>query len=191
MDAKAVCNYGLAKVGSSRVNSLAPASSKLEKNCAQFYPQWRDSELTKRRWVFATFIRPLDLNPSADVPAPFTHGFDAPSNMLRPIRDRASTWRQSGKIFLTYGETFSLEYVARVPETDFDPLFLDVLGCRVVLENLEYLTQSNTKMADAKDSYKEAVRVAGANNAFIIGPEESVSADELDTWELARFGAWP
>lgn len=191
MDAKGIINYGLSKVGASRVNSLAPPSSKLEKNCAEFYPQWRDSELTKRRWVFARRVAALNLNPSVTPIEGRTFGFDMEADMLRPVRDRASTWIQSGRTILAYADALTIEYIARVPESEFDPLFVDVLGWRVVQENVEYITQSNTKGADADAKYKEAVRIAGANNALIIGAEDSVSVDELDTWELARMGAWP
>lgn len=191
MDAKGIINYGLAKVGSTRVNSLAPASTKLEKNCAEFYPQWRDSELSMRRWVFARKYVALNLNPAVVPIEGRTYGYDLPSDLIRPIRQRDSTWIQSGRTILSYNATQNLEYIRRAPETDFDPLFIDVLGWRVVLENVEYLTQSNTKKADAQAAYDRAIVVAGANNALIVGPESNEAVDELDAWELARIGAWP
>jgi hypothetical protein len=189
MDAKGIINYGLSKVSSSRVNSIAPPTSKLEKNCAEFYPQWRDSELTKRRWVFARRVAALNLNPSVTPLEGRTFAFDMEPDMLRPIRDRQSTWIQNGRTILGYAEALTVEYIARVPESEFDPLFVDVLGWRVVIESVEFITQSNTKSADAQAQYDKAVKIAGINNALIVGPENSVSADELDEWELARMGA--
>lgn len=191
MDAKGVINYGLGKIGASRVNSLSPAQSKLEKHCAEGYVQWRRSELAKRRWVFARRVEALTVNPSVTPVNGRAFAYDLPPNIVRVIRDRDTTWIQSGRYIHSYAASQELEFIVDVPEGEFDPLFLDVLAWRVVQECNEYLTQSNTKDVSFTEKYKEAVRTAGVANAFIIGPEYTQTADDLDEWELARVGIMP
>lgn len=188
MDAKAIINHGLSKIGSSRVNSISPPSSPIERHCQQGYTQWRDSELTKRRWVFARAFADLTQNPAVTVAPGYAYAFDLPSDCLRPIRDRHTTWIVVGKQIHHVGATLKLEYTRRVPETDFDAMFIDALAARCAFECAEFITQSNTKGASALDVYKDAIKAAGAANALIIGPEIADHASELDDWELARYG---
>lgn len=187
MDAKAVINHGLAKVTSSRIQNISPPNSPLERHCAQNYPQWRDSELMKRRWVFARAFKLLDENPGVTPADGYEKVYDLPSDCLRPIRDKYSTWIVAGKHIHAQGPV-TLEYVRRVPENEFDPLFVDALAARICLECVEFITQSNTKGANAEAMYKEAIKQAGVANALVIGTEDAKHADVMDDWELARAG---
>lgn len=188
MDAKAIINLGLGQISSSRVISIAPASSPLERHCAAGYPQWRDSELTKRRWVFARQFKLLTEN-TGITPAPgFVKVYDLPIDCLRVIRDKHTTWIQVGKQIHAYSAV-TLEFTKRWPESEFDPLFIDALAARCAKECVEFVTQSNTKAVNINQVYTDAIKAAGVANALVIGPEDDgMNADELDEWELARAG---
>ncbi len=190
MDAKAIINLGLSKISSSRVVNISPPSSPLERHCAEGYPQWRDSELTKRRWVFARAFKLLDENPGQTPAPPYEKVYDLPSDCLRPIRDKYSTWIVVGRFIHSMGP-LTLEYTRRAPESEFDPLFVDALAARSADECAEFVTQSNSKVATTQQRYDDAIKRAGIGNALIIGSEDARHADELDAWELARAGIAP
>jgi hypothetical protein len=190
MDAIGIINQGLRKLGSFSVNSITPASSPIERKCAEGYSQWRKSELTKRRWVFNWFPATLSVQgsaPHATSERPFA--FDLPADCLALIRKRGDTWRQHGRKIYAAQSTLQIEYKGDVPDTDLDPLFIDTLACRVAEEMCEWVTQSNVKKSDAVQMYKETIRIAAANNALIIGSEDSFNElDSQDEWMSARAG---
>lgn len=190
MDDKGIINLGLSKLGPTRVNILKPSSSPLEKKCAEFYPAWRRSELTKRRWVFNREFRRLTRDATAELQATADrkYAFALPSNSLRVIRDKTTTWMQRGRFIYSATSPLIIEHHTDADEDTFDPLFVDVLALRVALECVEQITQSNTKAAIVKEWYKEALLEAFRNNAFIIGPED-IRVEEADSeWEQARRG---
>lgn len=186
---KDICNLGLGKLGASRVNNLTPPISVLETKCAQEYPQWKDSELKKRRWVFATtMIRLTAL--LAQVPANIdgrTYQFNVPGDMLRPIRPKNCTWIQRGQFLFDYSNVINLEYIRRVPDNELtDASFVDVLACRVATECVELATQSPNKQRIAVGLYKDAIDEAGRLNAFVLDPHETGGDDNAYTWDRAR-----
>ena len=71
-----------------------------------------------------------------------------------------------------------------IPPADFDPLFVDVLAARLAVDTAEAITQSNSKKAEAKDAYKEAVRDAGRANGFETQPSYAPDGE----WSLAVGG---
>lgn len=187
MDAKTVINLGLAKLGAS-INSISPASTSLEKHCASFYPQWKASELTKRRWVFATQYISLNRNLTATVTEERPYAFDLPATVLRLIRPKAALWEQNGKVILSHDTTLTVKAVVNADENDCHPLFIDVLSVRVARECVEKVTESNVKYSTIKQWYADAIREAGQGNAIIIGPEDNGEPDEIDPWVAARYG---
>lgn len=189
MDAKTVINLGLNKLGSYAVNSIAPAVTPLEKKCALYYPQWRDEELTKNRWVFARGYAVLVEGGGAHETAERPYSFALPSDSLRPLRELGVTWEQRGKYLYNSTNTLTLNYVMRVVEADFDPLFVGVLAARIAEELCEYVTQSNLKKADATQKYKDAIKIAKAANALVIGFDDKLEEpDEDDEWLQGRRG---
>jgi hypothetical protein len=187
MDAKAVINLGLAELGAT-VSNIDPPVSTLEKHVASGYPQWKKSELTKRRWVFANKFATLNRNLVHAVPADYPYAFDLPGDQLRLIRAKGSKWIRSGDVILHTSDTLAIEYTADVPEHKCDALFIDALALRVAMASVEKVTQSNVKASVLERRYKDAIREAGVQNALIIGPENDELADEDDTWHTARYG---
>lgn len=192
MDAKSIINLGLSPLGAYNVSTITPPVTPLEKKCADQYPQWRDSRLTANRWVFARNYEVLTLGaPSPSMAtAERPHAFALPNNCLRPIREKSAKWEQRGKHLYHNAATLTIEFIARVVEADFDPLFVDTLAAWITYRMCEYVTQSNIKKADAKSDYEDTIKVARAANALIIGNDEQIGeADDDDDWISARRGA--
>lgn len=193
MDAKTIINLGLAKIGPQRINNLSPPGTSLERHCAPLYPQWRDSELTKRRWAFAN--KPYALNPNATVSLlqDLPYAFDVPADALRIIRAPYARWRQSGKLIYGHESTLTIEYTRKVDganfnENDFHPLFVDLLAVRCARECVEHVTTSNVKMQTIAGWYQEVLAEAGTVNALILDTDDAQLPEELDSWELGRLG---
>src|SRR5215471_6903875 len=150
---KDVINQGLGKIGASRVNNLTPPVSALETKCAAEYPQWKDSEIRKRRWVFATVYVTLNALPDTVVPDDKgrTFQFNKPGDLLRAIRPANCTSTQRGEFFYNVRDTLTLEYLRRVPDGEMtDATFVDLLAARVGLECVEFATQSPGKLANIR-----------------------------------------
>lgn len=174
-----IINLGLSKIASSRVSRIDPPVSSLERFVAEGYPHWKRSELAKRRWVFATednyLLTRTETLENVDKP----HKFQLPVECLRPIRGKRTEWKQRRRFLYSDYDTLRVSMIMNVDETEFDPLFVEVLAARIALESVEYVTQSNTKKADVEALYRVAVSEAGQANAFVIGPED-VSEDDND-----------
>ena len=192
MDAKSIVNLGLGKIAASRVSSISPPKSPIERHVAEGYPQWRDSELQKRTWVFSLWYQPLTaVSTDNDIANEGRkYQFALPNDLLKPIRDRHTEWEIRGPFLFSSQSTVILPYVRRVSEALFPALFVDVLAARVAMESVEYATQSNTK-ADAVEAkhYVPAITEAGKANAFVVGPQDQRLDDENSEWITARFGA--
>lgn len=187
---KDVCNQGLGKIGASRVNNLAPPISALEVKCASEYPQWKSSEIKKRRWVFATKLATLTalVTTIPDAPDQRTYQFNKPGDLLRAIRAKNSTWVQRGEFFYDFGATINLEYIANVDDSLMtDPTFIDVLAARVAVECAELATQSPAKKRDAMVYHQNAIEEAGRLNAFTLDPHNTGGDDAGFTWDTERL----
>lgn len=174
-----IINLGLAKISSSRVRNINPPSTPLERHVSEGYQQWRRSELQRHRWVFAT-VDDYALTQSAilDTARDYRkYAYELPIDCLRPVRYQGADWKQRGHKLYDRGDTLTIDYIADVPESEYDPLFIDVLAARVAVECVEYVTQSNTKEVNAAAKYDEAVSVARQNNAFIVG-SEAIGTDD-------------
>jgi hypothetical protein len=184
-----ICNMGLGKLGASRVNNVSPPVSTLEVKCASEFPQWKQSELRKRRWVFATNIIRLGalLEPVPVVTDGRPYRFVRPGDVLRAIRPKNCTWVQRGEYYFDYVDTIILEYIRNVPDNELtDVSFIDVLACRVAVECAELASQSPGKKRDAVVMLKDAEDEAGRLNAFVLEPHETGGDDSAYTWDNAR-----
>lgn len=182
-----IVNFGLSKIAASPISRIDPPQSSMERHVANGYEHWKRSELVKRRWVFSLetnyAVAEVDVVSGVDRP----YRYSLPVNCLRPVRTRYTEWRQSGRHLHSAEAALRIEYIRNADETEFDPMFVEVMACRIAMETVEYATQSNTKKADIKALYDEAVAAAGKINAFVIGPED-IGADDNDfTFITARF----
>lgn len=183
-----VINLGLSKIAASRITSIAPPGTSLEKYMAVNYKEWKRYELTRRRWVFATEDNYLlTLNDTVDGTAK-PYSFLLPVDCLRPIRDKCTEWVQRGRKLWSSYNTLRISYIRNAPEEEFDPLFNEVLACKIAMESAEYVTQSNSKRQLAESMYDRAVKDASEANAFVVGPEDVQSDDSAFSWLSDRYG---
>jgi len=182
-----IINLGLSKIASSRVSRVDPPVSSLERFVAEGYPHWKRTELTKRRWVFAIEDNYALTQVATLENVEQMYKYQLPVECLRPIRGKRTEWKQRGRYLYSAYSELRVSMIMNVDETEFDPLFVEVLACRVALESVEYVTQSNTKKADAEALYRNAVSDAGQANAFVIGPEDVTEDDEDFPFVTSRF----
>lgn len=183
----AIINLGIGKYSATRVRRIDPGSTSLESFCGEGYPQWRASELTKRRWVFATVFDYLLTASENDPTRERPYKFLLPNDCLRPIREKGTTWVQSGRALYAYEAELKLDYVRNVDEAEFDPLFIDVLAARCGIETVNHVTESRPKKVDLTFEYDRAVSEAAKQNAFVIGPENVNGDDSAYPFLEARW----
>lgn len=182
-------NGGLSKISANRIRSIAPATTSLEVFMASNYQHWKRTEIVKRRWVFATeehYKLTLESTRTDGVEKPYKYAM--PVDCLRPLRTKNTEWIQRGKYIFSGQSELYIDYIKNVSEADFDPMFDEVLQCRIAYESVEFVSQSSTKKDFAYGLYKDAVDMAGQCNAFIIGPEDIQESDEAYSWLGARHG---
>ena len=182
-----VVNFGLSKIGSSRISRLDPAQTSLERFIVAGYDHWKRSELSARRWVFATEkdYALAKVGTLTDVDKPYKYSL--PVNCLRPIRGKRTEWEQRKRFIYSATNNLKISFIENVDETDFDPLFVEVFAARIAMESVEYVTQSNTKKADTLGLYNKAVKEAGQANAYVRGPEDTGSDDEDFPFITSRY----
>lgn len=182
-----IINLGLAKFASARIRRLDPATTDLEVLCKEGYPQWRGSELAKRRWVFATIFNYKLVASENNDGQEWPFVFNLPNDCLRPIREKGTTWVQSKRKLLSKDSELYLDYVRDAKEDEFDPLFVDVLSCRCAIETSPSVTEQRTKKIDLAVEYNNAVSEAARNNAFVIGPEDVTGDDSAYPFLSGRW----
>lgn len=181
-----ICNDALQKIGAeNRITSLTE-DSRNARAVNACYAEKRDAELRAHRWNFA--IKRAVLSPDTAVPAfHFSYQFTLPTDCLRPLPPRRTTldWHvEGGKILTNDGTTINLRYISRVTDPNaMDPLFRDMLACRIAEQICEQVTQSNSKLEAVNAAYKASRAEARRNNAF----EQTADAPPTDSWELARL----
>jgi hypothetical protein len=183
-----IWNLALQKVGQSRVASISEDNSNA-RHCAACYDKLRRAELRKAAWNFS--IVRATLAPSATIPE-FTYalGFPLPVDCLRlliPPR-LGLDWKIESlddrpAILTNDGDVLYIRYIQDVTDpTRFDPLFEDMLACKMAFNMCEVLTQSNTKKDALMQEYKDARNEAKKMNAFEKTPEQ----EPEDPWLASR-----
>lgn len=185
-----ILNLALGKLSPSRIRHDNPPRTDLETYMVGHYDVWKHTELTKRRWVFASvYEEPLTLSETltSNPHDGRKYKFALPNKCLRPVRTKYTEWTQHGKFIYSTGSKLSLTYVKDVPENEFDPLFVDVLASWIAIQACQYVTESNTKLQLKREEYRYAVAEAGKVNAFIRGPEDIQEDDGDFSFLTARY----
>lgn len=180
-------NIGLAKIGQSRVTNITAPVTSLERFVSSQYTHWKRLMLSKHKWVFARVNGyPLTIK-SQVVGAERPYEYGLPTECLKPIRTRETEWKQAGRSLFSAHNTLSIDFIKNVNEADFDTWFTEVFACKIALECVDYVTQSNVKKADAKSLLDEALAEAKRENAFVVGPEDYGNDDYSFEFIRERF----
>jgi hypothetical protein len=182
MDKTAICNYALAKLGDEPILGLTD-DSKRAKLMNRIYDQVRDAELRRHRWKFSILRAQI----MALVAAPdwgYAYQYPLPSDFLqliqvndiylRPLTKATPPWSvEGGKILTNLTAPLKIRYVAQVVNAGlYDPLFVEILACKLAIEGCETLTQSDTKASRAADQYAFSLKEAKRQDAIENPPDE-------------------
>ncbi len=183
-----VANLALQKLGATEIVSM-DEDTRERRAISRCYTMLRDRELRAHNWNFS--IRRKVLAPSSVAPLfEFAKAFPLPADCLRPLPpsrdvDWTIEYHEGSKHILTNeGTVIYLRYVSRITdETLFDPLFADMLACKIAWHCCEEITQSNQKKADIEREYKDARAEAKRMNAF----EQATPQEPEPPWLTARY----
>jgi hypothetical protein len=186
-----VCNLAQEKLGADRLSgtSLNPSGDTNHKRYELLYPHWRDIELKKRRWAFATdFVDCTYSGTTSDPDYPYNHTL--PAGYSKPWRTKFSDWQwRQGKIWSRSAEPpTGIQATKAITDVALmDDEFVAVVAARLALESYDKVTQKgSTKYEELKDGYNEAVREAARVNAF-HKPADDISDDDTDfSWVSER-----
>lgn len=201
-----IANRALQKLGAKRISAFTEGSTNA-RAVLTCYDVLRQAELRKHRWSFS--IQRFSL--AADATAPLfgrQNRFLLPVGCLRLI-DPDPDWNyagvtggnivgnntqapdsfvdfaiEGGYILTDINAPLNIRAVMNIEDVNLmDPLFREALAAKMAQEMCEEITQSNTKKADAKQDYKDAVNEAKRAN----GIELPAQQPPLDTFITARF----
>lgn len=187
-----IANRALSKLGEARITSLSDANKPARAMNARF-DLLRDAEIAASAWGFA--IKLANLAASTETPAwGYSTIFERPVDDMRPLmidgfaldfRTIGVQYEASGyalnsgayqiidnKIYTNLSAPLKYKYVAQVTNTGvFDPLFVEVLACRLALDACEELTQSASKAQVIEAQYRSAMSIAKRSHALWTPPQ--------------------
>ena len=193
-----ICNLALTKLGESNRITTIDDDTKPARELKAVYDMTRDALLRGHRWHFAMTRTAL----ASLVAAPawgYDTQFQLPPDFLRldfvgdfyvgtdlsEFRGTESMFYalEGGKLLCDLDDPLNIRYVARIEDTSlYDPLFNEAFACKLGLQAVEALTQSNSKQESIAAQYDVAIREAKRTNAIERPP--TPLAD--DTWMTAR-----
>ena len=184
-----IANRALTKLGADRILMLTD-ESQTARTINSMYVDVRDAEIRRYTWKFS--IKRTSLSALVTPPAwGYKYQYPLPSDYIglvqvnefysRP-RDRKAAWSIEGDSILTdFDAPLKLRYKARIENADlYDPLFVEVLACKLAMEACETLTQSGSKYDAAAQGYKFALSEAARQDALENPPEEFPWGSFLD-----------
>lgn len=191
-----IYNRALVKLGAQRV--LSPDDDTPEGRVLKsMYDQVRDAELRRYRWKFA--IKRAELLALVEKPLwGYAFQYPLPEDYLgliqvgeyyvRALRQQNARWSvENNRIHTDMQAPLRIRYTARIEDSGiYDPLFVEVLACKLALEACETLTQSSGKKQDAANEYKFAVSEAIRMDSIENPPDELSEG----TWLASRLDGY-
>lgn len=167
-----ICNQAMILIGAQRISSLSAPSNPRERDLALIYPQARDSELRKNRWLFAKTEASIALDGSYTAPtdSQWAGRYQLPADCVRAhLPPSDGTLEVRGRYVYSQGDddTLLLTYTKSTAVVgEFDANFADALAARIAYIAAEQLTQSSAKRQLALEHYKLAISEARRSNAI-------------------------
>lgn len=191
-------NAALRKLGENRILLLTD-DNKAARTMNGMFADVRDQELRRARWKFA--LKRDSLPALVATPAwGFAYQYTLPADFLALVQVNdyylRSGFKQKGPyaiegglILTDYPAPLKIRYIARVETVaQWDPLFVEVVSCKLAMEAAETLTQSETKRDRAAEEYKFAFTEAVRQDAIEAPPDELPWGSWLDSREGENFG---
>lgn len=194
-----IANRALTKLGDQRILLLSDDNN-AARTLNSMFDDVRDAEIRRHRWKFALKRDQL----SALVAAPswgFQFQYPLPTDFLGLVQVNEYYMRtgltykrpwsvEAGNILTDFPAPLKIRYMARIDNPAlYDPLFVEVLACKLAMESAEALTQSSGKKQAAMEEYKFALSEALRQDAIENPPDELPQGSWLDSRETdARYG---
>jgi hypothetical protein len=188
-----IANRALTKLGADRILLLTD-ETQAARTINSMYTDVRDAEIRRYTWKFS--IKRTSLSALATAPEwGFDFQYPLPFDYLglvqvneyyvRSLTDKNAAWSvEGGNILTNFEAPLKLRYKARIENPAmFDPLFVEVLACKLALEACETLTQSGSKYDAAAQGYKFALAEAARQDAIENPPDELPWGSWLDSRE--------
>ena len=187
----AICNMGLGKLGTKRINNVETDTSLEAILCRLHYETTRDALLRSISWRFARARAELTQD-DTDPDFEWDNQFELPDDFLRfrSIFEETGTTSKSrrhaleGQRLLTNLSEVSLRYIKKVTDvTEFDPLFIEVLTWILADKMIGPLAGGDARIQKKIDVALDK----------LIPKAKAVNIDETDVggrsdWNLARHG---
>lgn len=185
-----IANRALTKLGEDRILLLTD-DTKPARTMNSMFADVRDAELRRHRWKFA--IKRGSLLALTEVPEwGYLYQYPLPADFLglvqvgeryvRASDKSVAPWSVEGRRILTsLAAPLRIRYTARIEDpTLYDPLFVEVLACKLAYEAAETLTQSGAKLEAAGKAYTFALSEAVRQDAIENPPDELPQGSWLD-----------
>ncbi len=183
-----IANRALQYLGAKRIAALTEDSRNAQAINACF-ESVKLAELRKHPWAFAIARASLAANATAPI---FTrdNSFPLPSDFVRLLPQDAEDnmnnldWQIEGRNIITNDSApLEIRYIYNVTDpNEMDALFREAFAAKLAEVTCEEITQSNSKKADAKDTYKEIIAEAKRANAI----EKVAEKPPEDEWVTCR-----
>jgi hypothetical protein len=176
-----IANRALTKLGAERVLLLSD-NSKEARTMNSMFDSMFDAELRRHRWKFA--MKRATLPALASPPEwGYQYAYQLPPDFLslvqvndiylRGLKQKTLWAIESGQILTDLPAPLKVRYIRRVDNLALlDPLFVEVLACKLAFEACETLTQSSSKKEAADKEYKFSVNEACRQDAIESPPDE-------------------
>jgi hypothetical protein len=187
-----IANRALTKLGAERILLLSDNGKEARVMNSMFDTVF-DAELRRNRWKFA--IKRLTLPALVATPDwGYTYAYQLPSDYLalvqvndvylRGLKQKTLWTIESGKILTDLPAPLKVRYIGRIDNLALlDPLFIEVLACKLAYEACETLTQSSGKKQSAGEEYRFAISEAVRLDAIENPPDELPWGSWLDSRE--------
>lgn len=193
-DKVSIANRALTKLGSSRILLLTDGSAGAQVMNSMFDSVF-DAELRRHNWKFA--LARTSLPALATAPAwGYEYAYQLPADYLRLVQvndfyvrglKQKTPWSvEAGQLLTDYPAPLKVRYIRRVDNFGLlDPLFVEVLACKLAMEAAETLTQSGQKREMAHKEYEWSVSEAVRLDAIENPPDELQWGSWIDSRESA------
>ncbi len=193
-----IANRALTKLGEDRILLLSD-DTRPARTLNSMFDDVRDAELRRYRWKFALKRDALIALAAAPahgysyqypLPADFLSLVQVGDRYVRASDKQTAAWSVEGRKILTnLPAPLKVRYVSRVEDpTLFDPLFVEVLACKLAYEACETLTQSGSKLDAASKAYTFALNEAVRQDAIENPPDELPDGSWLDARGMDGYG---
>ncbi len=185
-----IINMAFTRCGASPITALDDANDKA-RLALEYYEPTVQLTLRKHPWNFA--VKRVSLAQDTETPVnEWAHQYTLPADpyclRVLQINEGRDNYVIEGRKILTDAATVYLRYVARVNETEFDPMFVRVLVLELAATFTYRLTISE---AQRNSIIQELQQIVLPDARFADAMEEREPVDDVavnSIWIAARYG---